>query len=93
MFYYLCIIFDIYNKHAWVAPLKEKKCITITNDFQNVLDESGRKPHKTWVDKGSKFYNRLMKSLLQDNGIEVYSKVSNKRGLLISKGGRNLCKI
>ena len=25
------------------------------------------------MDKGSEFYNRLMKSLLQDNGIELYS--------------------
>ena len=26
-----------------------------------------------WVDKGSEFYNRSMKSWLQDNNIEMYS--------------------
>ena len=35
----LCVI-DIYNKHAWVIPLKDKKEITITNTFQKILDES-----------------------------------------------------
>ena len=29
----LCVI-DIYSKYAWVYPLKDKKGITITNDFQ-----------------------------------------------------------
>ena len=47
--------FDIYSKYAWVIPLKDKKGITITNVFQNILDESKRKPNKIWVDKGSEF--------------------------------------
>ena len=41
---------------------KDKKEITITNAFQKILDESNQKPNKIWVDKGSKFYNRSMKS-------------------------------
>ena len=36
----------------------------ITNAFQIILDESSRKPNKIWVDKGSKFYERSMKSWL-----------------------------
>ena len=59
-----------------VVPLKDRKAITITNAFQKVLDESNRKPNKMWVDKGSEFYNRSMKSSLswlQDDDIEIYS--------------------
>ena len=37
----------------------------ITNAFQNILNESKRKPNKIWVDKGSEFYNRSMKSWLE----------------------------
>ena len=29
----LCVI-DVYSKHAWVVPLKDKDVITITNAFQ-----------------------------------------------------------
>ena len=32
-----------------------------------------RKPNKIWIDKGSEFYNRSMKSWLKDNDIEMYS--------------------
>ena len=50
---------------------KIKKGITITNAFQTFLNESKRKTNKIWVDKGSEFYNRLMKSFLQNNDIEM----------------------
>ena len=60
----LCAI-DIYSKHAWVITLKDKKGITITNAFQKNLKESNCKPNRIWDDKGSKFYNKTMKSWLE----------------------------
>ena len=47
---------DIFSKYAWVVPLKDRKCVTIINAFQKILDDSKRKPNKIWVDKGSEFY-------------------------------------
>ena len=67
----LCVI-DIFHKNAWLIPLKDKKGTTIINDFQKILNESYHKPNKIWVDKGSEFYNRSMKSCLEKNGIEMY---------------------
>ena len=61
-FWFLLCVIDIYSKYSWVIPLNNQKCITITNAFQKILDESNRKPNKIWVDKGSGFYNRSMKS-------------------------------
>ena len=49
--------------------MKDKKGITITNAFQKILVESNRKPNKIYVDKGSKFYNRSMKSWIETNAI------------------------
>ena len=68
----LCVV-DIFSKCAWVIPLKDNKGVTITNAFQKKLDKSNWKPNKISVDKGSEFYNRSMKSWLQDNNIEMYS--------------------
>ena len=53
--------------------MKDKKGITITNAFQKSLKESNHKPNKIWVDKGSEFYNRSMKSWLEKNDMEMYS--------------------
>ena len=68
----LCFI-DIYSKYAWLISLDYKKGITTTNTFSKILDESNGKLNKIWVDKGSKFYNRSMKSWLEKNAIEMYS--------------------
>ena len=57
----LCVI-DIFSKYSWVVPLKDKKGVRIVNACQKILDESKRKPNKIWVDKGSEFYNKSMKS-------------------------------
>ena len=53
--------------------MKDKKGKkAITNAYQQILDESDHKLNKIWVDKGSEFYNRSVKSWLQDNDIEMY---------------------
>ena len=68
----LCVI-DIFSKYVWVIPLKDKKGVSIVNAFQKILDKSAHKPNKTWVDKGSEFYNSSFKKWLKDNDIEMYS--------------------
>ena len=57
----LCVIY-IYSNYAQAISLKDKKCLKTTNSFQKPLDESGRKPNIIWVDKGSEFYSRSIKS-------------------------------
>ena len=41
--------------------------------FKKVLNKSDCKSNKIWVDKGSEFYNRSMKSWLAKNNIKMYS--------------------
>ena len=85
----LCVI-DNFRKYAWVVPLKDKKGITITNAFQNILDGSNRKPNKIWVDKGSEFYNSLFKKWLKDNDIEMYSIHSEGKSVVAERFIRTL---
>ena len=74
---------DISSKYAWVIPLKDKKGIAITNAFQNILDESNCKPSKIWVDKGSKFYNRPMKSSLEKMVTKCIQHIMKENLLLL----------
>ena len=72
-FRFLLSVIDIYSKYACVIPLRDEKGIAITYAFQKILKESNRKPNKIWVDKGSEFYNKSMKSWLEKNDIEMCS--------------------
>ena len=57
----LCVI-DLFSKYAFVIPLKNKKGISIFNAFQDILDKSGRKPNKIWVDQRREFYNSAFRN-------------------------------
>ena len=67
----MCAI-DLFSKHVWVAPLKDKRRISIVNAFQKIISK-GLKPSKIWVDQGGEFYNNLFKRFLKINIIEMYS--------------------
>ena len=75
-----------YSKHVWVILLKDRKFITTTYDFLNGSN------HKT----NKMFYNRSMKSWLEDNSIEMYlthyigKSVAAERFIIILKN--NICK-
>ena len=69
--YLLCAI-DIFSKHVWVIPLKDKKGVSIVNTFQKIISKV-RKPNKIWVNQGSEFYNNSFKDFLKINNIEMYS--------------------
>ena len=85
----LCVI-HIYSKYTWVIPLKYKKGIIITDAFPNFFDESNRKPNKIWVDKGSKFNNRSIKSWLEKNDIKMYSTHNEGKSVIPERFLRTL---
>ena len=58
--YLLCVI-DLFSRHAWVAGIKDKKGVSIVNEFQSILTKSKRKPNKIWIDHGSEVYNNSFK--------------------------------
>ena len=69
--YLLCVI-DLFSRYAWVILLKNIKGESIVEGFENILDDSNRKPNKIWVDHGSEFYNNKFISFLKRSDIEIY---------------------
>ena len=67
---------------------KGKKYITITNGFQFLM--SDRKPSKAWVDENSSFYHRSMKLWLQDNNIEIFSSLNERKSVATERFVRTL---
>ena len=57
----LCAI-DIFSKSAWVIPLKDKKGISIVNEFQKILKEFNRKPNKYGQTKEANFTRISLKN-------------------------------
>ena len=89
--YLLCVI-DLFNKYAWVVPLKDKRWISIVKAFQKTISEGGTaeskggcKPNKMWVDQSGEFYNKLFKRFLEISNIEMYSTYTTKENSLLPR--------
>ena len=54
------------------------------------MKESNQKPNKTWVDKGSEFYNISFKKWLKDNDIEMYSTNNEGKSVVAERFIRTL---
>ena len=70
--------------------MKDKKGIIITNAFQKILKESNKKPNKTWVAKGSKFYRSSVKKWLKNINIEMYSIHNEGKSVIAERFIRTL---
>ena len=82
----MCAI-DLFSKYAWVVLLKDKRGVTIINEFQI---SKGQKLNKTWVDQGGEFYNNLFKRFLKNNNIEMYSTYNEGKSVVAERFIRTL---
>ena len=82
--YLLCVI-DLFSRYSWVIPLKNKKGESIVEGFQSILNKSGRKPNKIWVDHGSGFSNNKFKSFLKKNDIKMYSTFNEGKSVVVER--------
>ena len=89
--YLLCAI-NLYSKHAFVIPLKDKKGISIVNAFNKIIKQSNRKPNKIWVDQGGEFYNNVFKKWLSDNDIIMYSTYNEGQSVVAERFIRTIKK-
>ena len=85
----LCVI-DIFRKYAWVVSLKDKKGISIVNSFQKILNKSGRKPNKIWVDRASEFYNNSFIKWLKNYDIQMHSIHNEGKSVVAERFMRTL---
>ena len=82
---YLLYVIDVFSKFAWSVPIKDKTGKSITDAFKLMVKTSNRKPEKIRVDQGTEFYNRMFKSWLNDNDIEMYSVHNEGKAVVIER--------
>lgn len=84
---FICVLvcIDVVSRYAWGKPMRTKKGFETAKAFKNILEESGRKPEKLQTDKGSEFYNKDFKAVLQKNNIKLYSTESDKKAAIAER--------
>ena len=70
---YILTVIDLCTRYAFAIPLVNKSAESVCNAFSLIINESGRKCEKLWVDRGKEFYNKRFQQFLEDNDIILYS--------------------
>ena len=78
----------VFSKYGWLVSLKDKKGSTVRDVFQRVFKE--RVPEKLWTDKGTKFYNKEVKQLLQKHGVSLYSTQNEEKLSIVERWNRTM---
>ena len=86
---YLLMVLDVFSKYGWIVPLKDKKGESVAAAFKSILSE-GRKPQLLWVDKGKEYYNKSVKELLMNEGIEMYSTENEEKSSVCERWNRTI---
>lgn len=87
-FRYICCVIDTFSKMLWTFPLKNKSGPSLVKALsQHFLL---LRPIKLQVDKGTEFYNKNFKKMLEAYGILMYSTHSDKKASIVERVQRTL---
>ena len=87
---YILIVIDVYSKYVWAKPLKNKKGIEVTTNFEQILKQLPIMPKHIQTDQGSEFYNTHFKSMLHTYNIKHYSVYSSMKACVAERFIRTL---
>ena len=88
---YLLMVIDVFSKFGWIRPLKDKRGQTVADAFRSIFRERAkRKPKMLWTDKGSEFFNGIMKDLLSKNGIKLYTTENEEKSSVVERWNKTM---
>ena len=92
------MVIDVFSKFGWIRPLKDKRGQTVADAFRSIFRERAkrakrapaRKPKMLWSDKGSEFFNAIMKDLLSKNGVKLYTTKNEEKSSVVERWNRTM---
>ena len=88
-FRYLLMVIDVFSKFGWIRPLKDKRGQSVADAFKDIF-KTKRKPKMLWTDKGSEFFNGIMKDLLHKNGVKLYTTENEEKSSVVERWNRTM---
>ena len=85
---YLLTIIDVYSKYGWIVPLKTKTGKEVAQAFRKLF-RNGH-PSRLWTDKGTEFYNRQLKGVLEANDVMIYSTENEEKSSVVERWYRTM---
>ena len=74
---------------GWAIPLKTKTGPEVMTAFQSLWRKQPP-PQKLWTYRGTEFYNKPMKDLLEKNNVELYSTENEEKSSIVERWNRSI---
>lgn len=87
---YLLVIIDCFTKKIWMYPLPDKKCLTVYEKFQHLLETIDQKPERLQTDRGAEFLCANLAKLFEDNQVHHYITNSDKKASVVERSLQTL---
>ena len=81
-------VIDIYSKYGWIVPLKTKTDEEVAQAFRKLFCNDH--PSRLWTDKGTEFYNRQLKGMLEANDVMLYSAENEEKSSVVERWNRTM---
>ncbi|MEL7520265.1 MAG: DDE-type integrase/transposase/recombinase, partial [Cyanobacteria bacterium J06553_1] len=85
---YMLMIMDLFTRQAWAFPLKTKSGKEVASIFQPFFRQ--HPTERLQCDEGKEFYNKDVKQVLADYGIELFSIYSATKAALVERLNRTI---
>lgn len=87
---YLLNVIDTFTRYAFVRPLKDKRAITVLEEFKSILLEAKDKPYMIVMDRGTEFMNQHFKVFCDREKIKLVNPQANVHAAYIERFNRTL---
>ena len=88
---YLLAVIDVLSKKEEQVPLKNKSGTTVTQGFERILRQAGkRKPFGLHTDQGKQFYSTSVRRMLEREGIQHFSTHGDAKASVVERFNRTL---
>ena len=87
---YMLTVVDVFTRYAWAKPMLSKSAIDTFAAFIAIVEESGRKPQKIWVDQGKEFHNSVFKKWMAKNDCIMYSTFGESKSVIVERFNKTL---
>lgn len=86
---YILMVIDVFSKHAWAMPLKNKTGEEVTNAMASIFTSNPtRVPRNLHTDQGKEFYNQSYQRLMKKHKINHYSTYSKMKASIVERFNR-----
>jgi Integrase core domain/Chromo (CHRromatin Organisation MOdifier) domain len=86
---YILTLIDLFSRHAWAEPLKNKTGEEVAAAFRRVFAQ-GRQPQRLQTDDGREFDNRIVQHLLNIENIRFFTVKSQFKAAVVERFNRTL---